>query len=288
MPPKNYGLRICFDRIITPKDPQKAAAQSAALSNFAALVKQKSGAPEKASFGEHVARLGLHDLNASDPILKARMAIIDQKKWAKGFNLRCRFLDGDNTQKDKVVEKAKIWEQFANVHIDFGEDEDAEVRISFVADPGSWSAVGQDALDRDAFPLAQPTMNFGWLQDDTDDQEYERVVVHEFGHALGCIHEHQSPTETLKWNVPKVYEVFSGPPNNWSKDEIDHNVLEKYSPQGVSATVFDRDSIMLYQFDAELFLDHKATRLNFELSANDKTMIARMYPGAAAAIGKPA
>ncbi len=27
-------------------------------------------------------------------------------------------------------------------------------------------------------------MNFGWLEDDTDDEEYRRVVLHEFGHAL--------------------------------------------------------------------------------------------------------
>ena len=34
-------------------------------------------------------------------------------------------------------------------------------------------------------------MNFGWLKDDTDAVEYERVVVHEFGDALGAIYEHQ-------------------------------------------------------------------------------------------------
>src|SRR5262249_40553166 len=158
--------------------------------------------------------------------------VINQKKWENGFTLRCRFLDGDNTQQDKVMEKAKIWEQFANVHIEFGEDPDAEVRISFSADPGSWSAVGTDCLDRSYFPDHEPTMNFGWLRDDTEDDEYERVVVHEFGHALGCIHEHQSPNEHLKWNKAAVYKAFSGPPNYWSKADIDSNILQKYSPQG--------------------------------------------------------
>ena len=57
--------------------------------------------------------------------------------------------------------------------------------IPMLADPGSWSAVGTDALIERYFPPYQPTMNFGWLKDDTDDQEYERVVVHEFGHVLG-------------------------------------------------------------------------------------------------------
>ena len=121
-------------------------------------------------------------------------------------------------------------------------------------------------------------MNFGWLEDDTADQEYERVVVHEFGHALGCIHEHQSPNEHLDWNVDAVYAQFSGPPNNWSKATINANILEKYSPNGISATIFDPQSIMLYQFPAELFNNHVATPLNTSLSDKDKALIAQMYP----------
>ena len=121
-------------------------------------------------------------------------------------------------------------------------------------------------------------MNFGWLKDDTSDREYQRVVVHEFGHALGCIHEHQSPTEHLHWDKKAVYAAFSGAPNYWTKEEIDDNILKKYSPKGIAASAFDIDSIMLYQFDASLFTDHKATPLNYALSKQDKAFIATMYP----------
>jgi hypothetical protein len=128
------------------------------------------------------------------------------------------------------------------------------------------------------FPLHQPTMNYGWLHDDTDANEYSRVVLHEFGHALGCIHEHQSPTFTRVWNRPAVMRYFQGPPNYWSSADIQSNVLSKYSPKGISATQFDPKSIMLYEFDGALFSDGRGpTNTNTKLSPSDIKMIKTMY-----------
>jgi hypothetical protein len=205
-------------------------------------------------------------------------AIVVAKIWGKGHVLTCRFLDGSKKQQAGVQQKASMWGQFADITLKFVASGDAEVRISFSADPGSWSAIGTDSLVQAYFPKYQPTMNFGWLRDDTDDREYERVVVHEFGHALGLIHEHQNPNAKLDWNKPAVYRYFSGPPNYWDRKTIDSNILDRYSPEGIHATRFDPQSIMLYQFDGSLFTDHQGTPLNTELSAMDKSFIAQMYP----------
>jgi hypothetical protein len=113
-------------------------------------------------------------------------------------------------------------------------------------------------------------------------------VVHEFGHALGCIHEHQSPDENLQWNKDAVYSYFTGSPNFWTKPEIDSNVLQRYSPEGMAFTRFDRQSIMLYMFPAELFLDHVGTPNNTDLSNGDKQFIAQCYPKPASAAPAPA
>lgn len=258
----DWHMHTCIDRVV-PKGlvASRDIAHAVAVRHARALMRTKP----------------LGKLDATQ-VIHARMAVVNAKKWHDAQKIRCRFLDGSPTQRKKVQAKAHIWEKYAKVRFVFGNDPDAEIRISFVADPGSWSAVGTDCLVETYFPKHQATMNFGWLKDNTDDREYERVVVHEFGHALGCIHEHQSPTEKLNWNRKAVYAAFSGPPNNWSKADIDSNILEKYSPKGIDASAFDIQSIMLYQFDGSLFTDHVGTPLNYQLSPRDEAFIKAMYP----------
>ena len=218
-------------------------------------------------------------LSANDVAHVARMAVVTSKKWGSGFTLRCRFLDGSAKMQKKVRTLAKGWEKFANIKLKFVTKGPEEVRISFYADAGSWSAVGRDALNAAYFPVHQPTMNFGWVRDDSDPVEDKAVVLHEFGHALGCIHEHQAPTFDRKWNKAEVMKYFQGPPNFWDADAIQSNVLSKYSPRGIKATKFEPESIMLYAFDAELFSDGRGpTNENVRLSVTDQTMIKKMYP----------
>jgi hypothetical protein len=257
-------LKICFERIL-PRDMDATRGARHAIRDL--LAAQENN-------GTRFAKLPKQE---QDHV--TRMAVQLSKKWPEDTVLKCRFLDGTPKMQAKVKKMAKLWQQFENVTFKFVSTGEAQIRISFKADPGSWSAVGTDALNTSYFPKNKPTMNFGWLRDDTDDTEYRRVVVHEFGHAIGCIHEHESPTFSRVWNRKAVYKAFMGPPNNWSKAEIDSNVLDKYSPKGISATVYDPASIMLYAFPAELFSDGKGpTNENTELSPKDKQKIAQMYP----------
>ena len=103
-------------------------------------------------------------------------------------------------------------------------------------------------------------------------------VEREFGHALAAIHEHQNPRGGIQWNTAAVYAYFSGPPNNWTKDEIDQNVIQKYAVNQLNATTFDPDSIMLYAFPKELLKSGRATKNNTDMSAGDKRFIKKMYP----------
>ena len=122
-------------------------------------------------------------------------------------------------------------------------------------------------------------MNYDWLDSSTSATEYKRVVLHEFGHAPDCIHEHQQPKFDRTWNKAKVLEYISGGPNYWTEDDIKSNVLQKYSPTGIAATDFDADSIMLYMFEGDLFSDCKCpTSDNKKLSTKDVAFIKKLYP----------
>jgi hypothetical protein len=119
-------------------------------------------------------------------------------------------------------------------------------------------------------------MNLGWLTTDTPDDEVERVVLHEFGHALGCEHEHQSPGVRIPWDKPKVYAYYAG--LGWPSAMVDEQVLLAHSPAAMQWSRFDPDSIMLYPVDEALTIGNWSVGWNRTLSDGDRAFIRAQYP----------
>lgn len=206
---------------------------------------------------------------------EVQVAALTGKLWRPGRTLRVRFLDGDARIQKRCIPYAKLWEEYANIKIDFGSDRNAEIRVSFHY-RGSWSYVGADAL---AIARNEPTMNFGWLTNDVPLDEFARVVTHEFGHALGFIHEHQNPTANIPWNKEAVYDYYQGPPNYWTREQVDINLFTRYSADVTRFSEYDPQSIMLYPIPAAfLLVPSAAVGWNRTPSETDKRYAEILYP----------
>jgi serralysin len=212
--------------------------------------------------------------NFADTVEFSRMALVAGKKWKPGRTLRVRFLDGDPVVHRKIQAVAQQWSQYANIKFQFGNDPDAEIRIS-CSPGGSWSYIGTDAL---GIAKNQPTMNYGWLKPDSSDDQYLSVVLHEFGHALGCIHEHQHPEAGIPWNTDAVYRYYMGPPNNWDKEKVDHNMFRRVEKNTTQFSQYDPQSIMHYPVPKELTTGGFEVGWNSNLSGMDKQFMSQAYP----------
>jgi len=207
----------------------------------------------------------------------SRAALVKKNKWDKGSTINIGFLDGDAKVQQRIKDVVKAWTapDTARLKLVFVNDASkADVRISFKY-KGSWSTIGTSCR---SVPKNQPSMNYGWLTPASTDKELRRVVLHEFGHALGLIHEHQSPGSVIPWNKANVYKDLSGPPNNWDKATIDHNMFEAYSKTETNYTAVDTKSIMMYPIPATWVTDPKyAAGLNADLSPTDKDFVHKQY-----------
>jgi hypothetical protein len=252
-------LKMCIDQVFRTTEESIEAARRAMAEN-----------PENVPGRAAAPRFGVAPAAAE----RARIAFVTGKKWKNGRTLRVRFLGGPPAITDKVQFYAKQWMDHANITLQFGNDAAAEIRVAFVPG-GSWSYIGTDAL---TIPASRATMNYGWLDASTSDDEYSRVVLHEFGHALGCIHEHQHPEAGIPWDRPAVYRYYMGPPNNWTKEDVDHNIFDLVPAAQTQFSAFDPTSIMCYAVPDELTLGNYAIGWNRVLSATDKQFAAVAYP----------
>jgi serralysin len=111
----------------------------------------------------------------------------------------------------------------------------------------------------------------------TDDADIRKTILHEFGHALGCVHEHQSPVQDIPWRKDLVYRYYYEN-CKWTQSVVDHNVFNRHDANAVANTSFDPESIMMYEVPAELTITGASFLGGSHISKKDKELIRKMYP----------
>ncbi|MGN6257259.1 MAG: M12 family metallopeptidase [Solirubrobacterales bacterium] len=229
-------------------------------------------------------------LPAAMPINRQRAILVGSSKWVNGTTLRYAFFgDAQNPAwaaaseawKESIREAFRSWHELP-IGLSFEEVDDhgeAEVRIGFDQNDGSWSYVGRDILKAGQ---GERTMNIGW---DPTTPYGGTTCRHEIGHTLGMPHEHQSPFSGIVWNEEAVYKYFSGPPNEWDKGMIQSNILEKLQPSQVEGSSWDPKSIMEYEFGPGLIVEPAEFQQGIEppgtISELDEQWMKSWYPGGA-------
>lgn len=245
------------------------------------------------------------------------------KLWKSGRTIRVAFRGGDESLHKQIEVTAKEWSRHANITFQFRDKDDkflkwspgnfrfeADIRISFdyPKQPGYWSLVGADSVNPEVVAPDEPSMNFQSF-DRQLPSHWRSTVLHEFGHALGLEHEHQSPAskcvEEVRWDddpgyvpttqpqsgtyiedgqnrFPGVRRYLSGPPNNWTDEQIDGALREITPSSNAKIGTFDPDSIMIYHFPEWMYKSRAKSPCYVpereNLSTQDQTEIAETYP----------
>jgi hypothetical protein len=260
------------------------------------------------------------------------LILLNTEEWKPGSAVTVAFNGGTPRLHALIERVASDWSKYGNIRFDFGRDASghyrtwspadidykADVRVGFLPG-GFWSAIGRDSINPDLFQPGNETLNLEGY-DRSLPYQFARHIRHEFGHALGLEHEHQSPTLAcdFHWDDdpgyvrttdksgqfiadpqgrrPGVYTWYEGPPNNWSKSKINFQMrqLTTLDPDIPAADYsmgpFDNLSIMKYFYYDWMFVSGKNSPCyspgeSYELSAEDKKRVAMFYPSGTSAVG---
>lgn len=196
------------------------------------------------------------------------------KYWPNGRVLRVGFIGGNEASRARVQKYAQEWSSVANIRFLFVEKGETDLRVGFTPGMGTWSLIGTDASE---MPQHKQTINFGWFNKRMPESEYRATILHEFGHALGLLHEHQHPQGGIPWDKEKLYTYY-WKTQGWDQGMVNQQVLTHYSKNKTQFSTYDPYSIMHYPIPNALTVGDFEVGMNMDLSPTDKAFMAKVYP----------
>ena len=182
----------------------------------------------------------------------AGAVLIKDKQWPQNMVLNVVFLDGNQEQHQLIQKIAPNWLNKTSLSFKFYSNlanapKNTHVRISFLLQSGSRLGNHQDYLSKDA------TMNlFDLSSGRLSKAGAKRLILHEFGHALGLIHEYRSPywpygeevlMQILRDCYPKMERIGHNKQEAKTRCETINTPVD---PKQAKKTAYDEFSVMNY------------------------------------------
>lgn len=249
------------------------------------------GLPPKAAAVK--SRLGdLVPAGGDDGVVRRVRGVIDRAKmWPMDSTLVICFRDGTQKARARIARMASEWTQYVGLRLDFGDmaspracsgKNTEEIKVDFYTsgpNAGHWSYIGVDSRQ---FAHSLNLAGFGSDALPVPEPEYRRIVLHEFGHALGFEHEHQSPAAHCEAEFDKDKLKAWANRMQWNAQDVQTNLADLQPSTSRVFTRHDTKSIMHYSLPEELFRGGKTNKCwvdtNASLSEGDKAFAAQMYP----------